>query len=151
MTKSQYIQELKKIEHILKSKSTNSITWNESEYWFHVESNKSHENYIWIQYEFDEIRVGVGPVYEYFSDKYEGREYIKGLKRFIQLLTNPLNMIFHYRGDFNYRTEYYLNGKNKDELIGISIKWLYPFWKKKTIKSQIQNPIISEAELNYVP
>ncbi|WOK07760.1 hypothetical protein RT717_03865 [Imperialibacter roseus] len=149
LTEAEYILEIKKIDLVLKDKVSNVVSCNESEYWFGVEPINNDDQCIWIQYESKEIRVGIGPVYEVFDDKSEGQELINGVRRFIQLLTNPINVISHYRGDFKFRADYYLMIKSNQELIGTSLTWLYPFWQRKSSKSQIQSHIISPTELSY--
>ena len=131
---------------ILENHIANEMIWSNENDWFQIEPLNANDSIISINFQFDEIRVGIGTVTEYYSDKYDGMGYEKGFSKFLKLLSTKIKREDYFKGKSHYKSHYtFLNNENY-ELFGTEMTWAFKFWKKTTIELNIQNPII-ESEI----
>jgi len=145
---------VKQYESILGEHIENEMTWHNENSWFQIEPLNANDSIISINFQFDEIRVGIGIVTEYYSDKYDGMEYEKGFSKFLKLVSTKIKREDYFKGKSQYKSHYtFLNNENY-ELFGTGMTWAFKFWKKTTTKVNIQNPIIEfeiiEQQLNGI-
>gem|GEM_PF-4571182 len=133
---------VKEFEQILENLNDLDIKWIEPQ-WFHIEPQNEEYSSISIRYEFDEIRVGIDHVKEYYSDKYgNGRTYNDGIFRFKELLYSRIKRQAKYKGNCHFRTDYFVERNGKFEKFATMLFWLFPYWRRTRIDEYIQNPII---------
>lgn len=138
---------IKQYESILDGNIENEITWDNENNWFQIEPLTENDSIISINFQLEEIRVGIGMVTEYYSDKYEGMEYEKGFTKFIKLISTNIKREDYFKGKSHYKSHYtYLNNGNY-ELFGTGMIWAFKFWKKPIKKVNIQSPIIESEQI----
>lgn len=146
MNSKEFQNRIKKYELILENHIANEMIWSNENDWFQIEPLNANDSIISINFQFDEIRVGIGTVTEYYSDKYDGMGYEKGFSKFLKLLSTKIKREDYFKGKSHYKSHYtFLNNENY-ELFGTEMTWAFKFWKKTTIELNIQNPII-ESEI----
>ncbi|MCF6294621.1 MAG: hypothetical protein L3J25_02890 [Flavobacteriaceae bacterium] len=130
---------------ILKKHIENELIWDN--HWFQIEPLNENDSVIYINYQLEEIRVGIGMVTEYYSDKYKGMEYEKGFNKFLTLLFSKIKREDYFKGKFPYKSHYTFEKNGIYQLFGTSITWAFPFWKKSIKKESIQKPIIESKKV----
>lgn len=133
---------VKKIEQVLENLHSIESRWIEPQ-WFSVEPINEGYFSISIRYEFDEVRVGIEHVKEYYSDSYgNGRSYDDGINRFVEILHSRIKKRIKYKGSFHFKSEYFIEIDGKFEIFATFISWIFPFWQKTKITELMQNPIL---------
>lgn len=133
---------VKEIEQILENLDEIEAKWIKPQ-WFHIEPKNEKYSSISIRYEFDEVRVGIDHVKEYYSDKYgKGRTYNDGINRFIEVLNSRIKRQVKYKGNFHFRTDYLVERNGRFESFATMLFWVFPFWRKTRIDEFVQNPIL---------
>ena len=138
---------IKQYESILDGNIENEITWGNENDWFQIEPLNENDSIISINFQLEEIRVGIGIVTEYYSDEYEGMEYEKGFAKFIKLLCTKIKREDYFKGKNHYKSNYTFLENNKYELFGTGMTLAFKFWKKTTMEKNIQNPTITSENI----
>ncbi len=101
---------------------------------------------IWIQMDSDELIIGYGDVCNYYNP--EQNNLNQAVDRFLSLLTKRKKVTEYLRGEFSYKYEVVIEQKHEMyEMIGTTIRWLFPFWKKKQKKITFQDKLIEPSKL----
>lgn len=133
---------VKEFEALLVDIKECNTKWIDEQY-FYVEPKNENYSTITISYVFDEVRVGIDQVLEYYSDEYEeGRKYKDGFNRFNKILKSKIKRRGKYKGNFHFRTDYLIEKDGKFEKFASMLFWAFPFWRKTKIIEHIQHPIL---------
>ena len=109
-----------------------------------VSDGKEEHSPLSLNYELDEVRVGIGNVLEY----YPKQELERGIWRFLTILTYEIRRTDYYKGNFLYKSKFeVLNEKGETQNFGISMTWLFPYWKKDGLKVTVQDKLLDRDEI----
>ena len=142
MNSETFQSRIRKYELILENHIENEMNWSNENDWFQIEPLNENDSIISINFQFDEIRVGIGIVTEYYSDEYDGMEYEKGFDKFIKLISTKIKREDCFKGKSHYKSHYTYQNNEKYELFGTGMTWAFKFWEKTIKKTNIQNEII---------
>jgi hypothetical protein len=100
---------------------------------------------IWISVDESGLTVGYGLTHQHYNPEYD--DVLNGIDHFFNLLTKRKKITGCFKGDFCYKnkTEIELSKDNFYEL-GISMTWLFPFWKTTVIEVKFEDKIIDSIE-----
>lgn len=117
-------------------------TENDYEYSFSISSK---ESIYWINiYKEDKsIIVGIDLVHEHFDDKIN--PVSMGLSYFKDILTHDIAITHYFRGERNYKNQYYFLKNNEKEFIGSAAMQCLYFWKKKYKTESIIKKVITSS------
>jgi hypothetical protein len=101
---------------------------------------------LWISSDPRELTVGYGMTHIHCDPEYD--DLNEAIELFFNLMTCKKQITQYYKGGFAYKHRIdLLVTDNKVYNLGTAKTWLYPYWKKTTIKVEIKDEII---ELNKV-
>lgn len=108
-------------------------------------SHKEYEYPIFtLNYELEEVRVGIANVQEY----YPVEELEKAIWRFLTLLTHKIRITAYYKGDFYYKGKFdVIDNQGNVYNFGTVVKWLFPFWKKSQVKVRELQAFLTMEEI----
>ena len=109
-----------------------------------ISDGKEEHSPLSINYEFDEVKVGIGNVLEYYPKE----ELEKGIWRFLTIPSSKIRRTDYYKGKFHYKSKFeILDERNDNQNFGVSMTWLFPYWKKDKLSVTVQDEFLSIDEV----
>lgn len=102
---------------------------------------------VWVSLSSRELTIGYGMTHIHYDAEYD--DLSDALQFFLNLLTCKRKVTKYYKGSFFY--------KNKVELlltdgavydVGVTMTWLFPYWKNTRCEVEIQDEIINRNEID---
>lgn len=101
---------------------------------------------IWIMSDDREFTIGYGLTHRHYDPEFD--DINEAIDTFFNLFTRKKKITKFYKGDFSYKHRIELLLDN-DEVhnLGTSMTWFFPYWKKTTIKEEVQDEIIAISKI----
>lgn len=103
---------------------------------------------IWISCDERELTVGYGFSHRHYDPEYDN--ILEAITEFFDLLTKRKRVTEYYKGNFQYKykTEIELE-KDSFKYLGTSMTWLFPYWKRTTIKERFTDKVFDSSKVEH--